>query len=123
MPIAWEFRSTLLAVTETGLVPNREIQRAFLGEALSDARSGPGTRVLWDARESETPLSAEDVAWRTETLSSLAQRGVLSRFALILRADQRDSLALGRSQMPKAVHPLQFGVFTQESEALAWLRS
>jgi hypothetical protein len=123
MPVVWEFRDTILAVTESGVVPNEEIERVSVREALLDARSGPGTRLLWDARGSQTPLSAEDIAWRVDTLSSLAERGLLSRLALVVRGERRMTVGLGRSEMPKALRALQFDVFTEESQAVAWLRA
>ena len=123
MPIAWELRGTVLVVTEAGMVPNSEIEQTFLGEALFEVRSAGPARVLWDARGGRTPLSPDDIEWRTETLSSLASRGVVSRFALLLKAERQLTIQLARSEFAKVVAPLQFGVFTEESEALAWLRS
>jgi hypothetical protein len=123
VPLVWEFRGTLLAVAESGVVANEEVERVFVGEALSDARSGHGTRLLWDARGSQTPLSADEIGWRIDTLSGLGERGVLSRVALLVRAEQRATVALGRSEVPKALAGLQFDTFTEESEAVAWLRA
>jgi len=121
MPIEWEFRGSVLAVTVIGVVRTPEIERTMLGEALLDPRAGSGTRVLWDARRETTPLSPDHLEWSWSIMSSLAQRGVLSRFALLLRVQQQDSIALARSEMPKVVHPLQFEVFSDEEQALAWL--
>ena len=124
MPIAWEFRGPILVVTLTGAVHNPEIERVILGEAFSGVQAGAGIQVLWDARGALTPLSPEEMEWRTETMSSLAQRGMVSRFALLMRVEWQDTIALARSEsMLKAMHPLQFAVFTEEEEALAWLFS
>lgn len=108
-------------VTVIGVVHNPEIERTILGEALLDPRAGSGTRVLWDARRETTPLSPDDFEWSMNIMSSLAQRGVVSRFALLLRVQQQDSIALAQSEMPELVHPLQFEVFSDEEQALAWL--
>lgn len=121
MPLVWEFRSSVLAVTERGAVDNAEIDRVFVGEALKDARSGLGTRLLWDACGSESALTAEDMAWRLDLLSSLGARGLVSRVALLVRAGQHTTIALGRSEVPKALTSLPFSVFTEEAEAMAWL--
>jgi len=123
MPIAWEFRGSILTVTATGVVPNPEIERIILGEALSGVQEGEGIRVLWDARGAMTPLSAEDVEWRTQTMASLAERGVLSRFALLMRPEWRDTIAVARLTIPQVVRPLEFEVFSEEDEAWAWLLS
>jgi hypothetical protein len=56
-------------------------------------------------------------------LASLAQRGRLLRFALLLRADQSMTIDLARSEGPKAARPLEFGVFTEESQAVSWLEA
>jgi hypothetical protein len=108
-------------MTESGVTTNAEIERAFIGEALVDPRCTKGARVLWDSRTSETALSAEDVGWRLNHLRSLAEQGSLARFALLVRQDQRTTTELARSEIPKAVGPLKFAVYTDELEALSWL--
>jgi len=121
MPVTWSFGEDVLTVAEVGLVPNPEIERVFIGEALADPRCGTATRVLWDARAAEFALPADEIAWRFETLASLAERGAISRFALVWPADRHETLALLHSEMPKAVQPLQMEIFTRAPEALAWL--
>jgi hypothetical protein len=121
MPLVWEFRDKVLAVVERGVVTNEEIDRVFVGQALSDTRVRLGTRLLWDACESETPLSADEMAWRIDLLASLGERGLVSRVALLVRAEQHTTIALGQSEVPKALPALPFAVFTEEAGALAWL--
>ena len=115
MAVSWRLVGRVLVVTESGVTSNDEIERAFVMEALSDQRTARGARVLWDSRASVTALSAEDMEWRTQYLRSLAEQGRLNRFALLAREDQGATAALVRSEMPKAVRPLEFAVFTDEA--------
>lgn len=120
MAVTWEYRGELLVVTETGDLPDEELERAFVHEALADARARPAMRVLWDARGSEAPLSHGDIEWRVDLLTSLGVRGVVARMALLVRGGKSLTADLGRD-MARAVLPLQFNAFSEESEALAWL--
>jgi hypothetical protein len=104
------------------MVTNREIEQA-LAAALASAPS-TGLRLLWDARGTEGPLSSEDLQWRIETVASLGERGVLCRAALLARTDQRASLAIWAKEGPRALREaLEFGLFTDEAEARAWLQT
>jgi len=120
MPVTWKFRETILMLRVCGVVTNREVESAFAA-ALAKAPSQNGLRLLWDARESQTPVSSEDVEWRWRLVSSLGERGVLSRAALLLRPDQQVFLELGRLELWKALQPVDGATFSDEAEALAWL--
>jgi len=120
MPVTWKFRETILMLRVCGVVTNREIESAFLA-ALAKAPALSGMRLLWDARETQTPLSAEDVEWRCQLVSSLGERGVLSRAALLVRPEQQVFLQLGRLELWKALQPVDGATFSDEAEALAWL--
>jgi hypothetical protein len=120
MPASWTFRGTVLTLSVTGVVTNQEIETA-IGEAIANAPSRSGLRLLWDARDTQTPLTAEDVEWRWRLVSSLARRGVLSRAALLLRPDQGAFHEFVRLQMWKALPSLEIEAFADEGEALAWL--
>jgi len=121
MPLSWRFRGAVLMVTESGLISNDEIERVILRDALSSPPGRDAARVLWDARPSESPLTADDVDWRGQVMRLLGEHGHLSRFALVVRPEQRLTLEIGRTQLPKAVSPLAFGVFTEQQDALRWL--
>ena len=121
MPLSWRFRGAVLVVTESGLISNDEIERVILRDALSSPPARDAVRVLWDARPSESPLTSEDVDWRGQVMRLLGEHGHLSRFALVVRPEQRLTLEIGRSQLPRAVSPLSFGVFTEQHDALGWL--
>lgn len=121
MPVSWRFVGRVLVVMEAGASSNDEIERAFVREALSDPRCDQGARVLWDSRTSHAALSAEDMEWRLTYLRSLAEQGRLARFALLAREDQQVTVDLARSQVPKAVRPLEYSAFTDEAQALSWL--
>ena len=54
MPVTWTFREAILMLRVCDVVTNREIESAFV-EALANAPSLSGIRLLWDARESQTP--------------------------------------------------------------------
>jgi len=120
MAVTWEYRGELLVVTETGVMTNEELERAFVREALADARARPAMRVVWDARGSLAPLSGRDIEWRVDLLTSLGAHGLVSRLALLVRGGKSQTAGLGRG-MAKEVLPLQFNAFSEESEALAWL--
>jgi hypothetical protein len=120
MPVTWKFRDTILMLRVCGVVTNREVESAFIA-ALAKAPSLRDMRLLWDARETQTPLTSEDVEWRCQLVSSLGERGVLSRAALLLRAEQQVFLELGRLELWKALQPVEGAAFADEAEALAWL--
>ncbi len=103
-----------------GHVETEEVQRAF-AEALADARFQIATRLLWDARRSETALSSADLEARCELLSSLADRGLLSRVAALLGTRHRTSLSIFQLLVPKGMARLPVAVFDDEAEAKAWL--
>jgi hypothetical protein len=121
MPLSWRFRGAVLMVTESGLISNDEIERVILRDALSSPPARDPVRVLWDARPSESPLTSDDVDWRGQVMRLLGEHGHLSRFALVVRPEQRLTLEIGRTQLPNAVSPLAFAVFTEQFEALDWL--
>jgi len=123
MSVSWRFTGRVLVVTEAGVNSNDEIERAFVVEALSDSRCHQGARVLWDSRTSQAALSAEDMEWRLTYLRSLAEQGLLAKFALLARENQGAAIALARSEVPKVVDPLEYSVFTDEGEALSWLEA
>jgi hypothetical protein len=120
MPVAWNFRAAVLTLSISGVVTNPEIEQA-IDEALASAPSLSGLRLLWDARATEGPLSSDDLAWRIETVASLGERGVLCRAALLGRVEQRASLVIWAKEGPKALRSLEFRLFTDETEARAWL--
>jgi SpoIIAA-like len=120
MPVTWQFRGAVLVLAVSGVVTNQEIE-VTIGEAVASAPCQRGMRLLWDARKSQTPISSLDMVWRFELLASLGERGVFSRGALLLRQEQRQLLELGRLETSKALRTLESYVFTDESEALAWL--
>jgi hypothetical protein len=122
MPVTWEFRGKLLVLSVAGIVENSEIERAF-DQALADPRCGPGIRLLWNASRSQTPVSAADVKWRLGLLSSLADRGILARVALLGRVDQRSTIAIGRSAVMEKALAAESAVFTDESDAVVWLEA
>jgi len=121
MPVTWGFRGLVLTVSVIGVVTNDEIERAF-DEALSNAPSRRDLRLLWDARASLTPVSSEDMAWRFNLVSSLSERGILSRAALVAQNEHLALLTLARAQLQQALPALQSEVFTEPPEALAWLQ-
>jgi hypothetical protein len=121
MPLSWRFRGAVLMVTESGAISNDEIERVILRDALSSPPARDAVRILWDARPSESPLTSADVDWRGQVMRLLGEHGHLSRVALVVRPEQKLTLEIGRTQLPRAVRPIAFGVFTEQHEALAWL--
>ena len=120
MPVTWDFRGAVLTLSISGVATNPEIEQA-IDAALANAPSERGLRLLWDARATEGPLSSDDLAWRIEAVASLGERGVLCRGALLARVEQRASLAIWAKEGPKALRTLEFRLFTDETEARAWL--
>jgi len=121
MPVECEIRGAVLALAVIGVVRNEEIERA-LGGALADPQCRPVMRLLWDGRRSQTPVSRDDIEWRIDLVQALALRGRLSRVALLGRVDQRLTIDLGRKAVAaNLLSAVSAGVFTDESDAIAWL--
>jgi hypothetical protein len=120
MPVSWVFHGAVLTLKVSDVVTNQEIEQAF-AEALARDPSQSGLRLLWDARESLTPLSSDDLAWRFDLVSSLAERGTLVRLALLARAREAFVIELARTQLPTMLPGLPTAVFSDAAEALAWL--
>ena len=121
MPVTWEFRGSVLWLSVIGVVTNQEIELA-ISDALANAPHRSGMRLLWDARQTQTPLSSADMAWRFELVSSLAERGIISRAALLLESRDRAVFELSRLGIRKVLSAaLPCEVFADASEALAWL--
>jgi hypothetical protein len=120
MPVTWAFRGSVLTLALSAVVTNEEIERA-IGEAVANAPRRSAMQLLWDARESQTPVSSDDIAWRFELVSSLGERGILSRVALLLRNEHRLILEIARQQLPKALRAIECEVFTDASQAAKWL--
>jgi hypothetical protein len=120
MPATWGFRGPVFTLTVIGVVTNEEIAQAF-EEAVANAPSRSDLRLLWDARASLTPVSSDDMAWRFRLVSSLAERGILSRAALLVRTEHLALLQLARAQLRNALPVIESEVFTEPAEALAWL--
>ena len=99
---------------------NDDLEQTFVREALAHSRATPGLAVLWDSRLSVTPITAEDVEWRSRMLWELAERGRIARLALLLAARQNLTAATLR-QRRIAIPGLQFELFADEAEAVAWL--
>lgn len=113
-------RGFVLRLVFTGLVERHEIEDA-LAAALADPRSTGGLGLLWDARDSQTPLSAEDIAWRLQLVSSLAGRGVVRRSAVLLTESWRATLGYFRAEASRFRPGFRLEMFTDECEAVAWL--
>lgn len=121
MPVTLEFRGSVLWLSVIGVVTNQEIQRAF-SDALANAPHRSDMRLLWDARQTQTPLSSADMAWRFDLVTSLAGRGIISRAALLLESQDRAIFELSRLGIKKVMSAaLPCEVFADASEALAWL--
>ena len=122
MPVTWSFRGLVCSVAVVGVVNNEEIERAF-AEAMASAPSRAGLRLLWDATASLTPVSSDDMAWRFELVSSLAERGILVRAALLVHKEHRLILELFQAQLQQGLPSIPSRVFTDVTEALAWLET
>ena len=120
MAASWQYRDAILVVVEDGVTSNEELERAFVREALADPRARPGLAVLWDSRLSVTPITAEDVEWRSRMLWELTERGRIARLALLLAPHQNLTAATLR-QRRIAIPGLRFELFADEAEAVAWL--
>ena len=122
MPVEWELRGAVLILVFSGIVEREEIEAA-LAAALSDPRSRPRMGLLWDGRTSQTPLSADDLSWRFELVSSLAERALVSRAAVLVTEGWRATLDYFRSEAARIVPGLGLEMFVDEAEALAWLEA
>jgi hypothetical protein len=120
VPVAWEFRGTVLVITTTDRYRRDEL-RGAADQALADPRFVPGTPVLFDGRLSNAQLSKEDIDWRVGWAVSLRGRGASSRFAIIV-GGQPHRYGLGR--MLSALlesKGVDLRLFNEIDEALSWL--
>lgn len=122
VPVEWELRGFVLRLIFTGLVERREIEDA-LAAALADPRSAHGLGLLWDARDSQTPLSTEDLHWRMDLVAGLAARGVVRRGAVLVSERWRATLEYFRAEAARLRPGFRLEMFTDESDAVAWLSS
>ena len=122
MPVQWEIRDSVLTLVFTGIVERVEIETA-LKAALSDPRAGLRMGLLWDARQSETPLSADDVRWRLDLGSALAERGLVDRVALLVSERWSATLDYFRTETDRWVPAFRLAMFVNEAEARAWLEA
>jgi hypothetical protein len=122
MPVECTIRDRVLALSVSGVVSNHEIETA-VAAALAGVQPRTRVRLLWDARKTETPLTADDMAWRFALVSSLAKREVISRGALLVRDAPSSLLEVSRTELRKALRDFQCDVFTDESEARTWLNA
>jgi len=120
MPVLWDIREGILALSLTGQFTNGDIEQA-VQEAAVDDRFRPGMRLLWDPRSSQTPMSSADLQWRIGLVSDFARRGLLSRLALVLRPDQRLSFEIFTNEAAKQLDVVPIRAFTDVSEAIVWL--
>ena len=122
MPVAWTLDGPVVTLSVSGIVTNEEIE-AGLRDALAATPGTSGLRLLWDARASQTAVSSEDMAWRFELVSSLADQGILSRIAVLFLDQHGLVRELARVQMQRALPGLPCEVFSEPEAALAWLGS
>jgi hypothetical protein len=120
VPVEWELRGLVLRLVFTGLVERHEIEEALAG-ALADPRFVRGLGLLWDGRDSQTPLSTEDLRWRFDLVAGLAARGVVRRAAVLLTERWRATLDYLRSEVSRMRPGFLLETFTDEGEAVAWL--
>ena len=121
MPVTFTCEDAILTLSVRGVVTNEEIASAF-AQALASSPGRSGMRLLWDSRRSQTPVSADDMAWRFELVSSLGERGLFQRVAWLLRPEQQELRELGLMEMNKALSAIEASAFTDEAEALAWVK-
>jgi hypothetical protein len=122
MPVAWRLNGPVVTLSVSGVVTNEEIE-AGLRAAIAATPDSSGLRLLWDARASQTPVSSDDMAWRFDLVSSLADRGILSRIAVLFLDQQGLVCELARVQMQRALPGLPCEVFSEPAAALAWLET
>ena len=122
MPVRWEFRGSVLILVFSDIVERAEIEGA-LAAALLDPRFTLGMGLLWDARSSQTPLSADDVSWRLDFVSALAERGLVNRAAVVVTERWRATLDYFRAVADRMAPGFRLAMFVEEAEALAWLEA
>jgi hypothetical protein len=118
--VDWELRGFVLRLIFTGMVERPEIEQA-LATALADPRTPDGLGLLWDARQSQTPLSTEDIRWRLELVGALAARGVVRRAAILVSERWRVTLDYFHSESPRLDPGFRLAMFTDEGEAVSWV--
>jgi hypothetical protein len=121
MPVAFTRDDAILTLSVSGVVTNEEIATAFT-QALASSPGRSGMALLWDSRGSQTPISADDMAWRFDLVSSLGQRGLFQRVAWLLRPDQEQLRELALMEMGDALGAIEASAFADEAGAIAWLK-
>jgi hypothetical protein len=120
VPVEWELRGRVLRLIFTGLVERHEVEAA-LARALAEASPVGGLGLLWDARQSQTPLSTDDIHWRLNLVAALAERGVVRRAAVLVSERWQATLDYFRSEASKMRPGFQLEMFADERAAVAWL--
>jgi len=73
-------------------------------------------RLLWDARRSTTPVSADDVGWRIELVSSLADSGLISRAAILFGDGHRTTADILSAELHKTPLRVAAAAFADEAD-------
>jgi hypothetical protein len=120
MPVQWRLRGRVLILVFSGIVERKEIEAA-LAAALAQSPGVVG--LLWDGRLSQTPLSADDLDWRFDLVSSLTERGLVGCAAVLVTEHWRATLDYFRIAASRMRAGLRLEIFTDEAEALAWLET
>jgi hypothetical protein len=122
MPVTWEIRDTILVLTLVGDYHFQEPVEAVV-TAVANPQFRPGGSLLIDARLSTSNRTSEDFRERARWMRSLRDRGVLSRFAIVISAQPHQ---FGLARMA-ATHldtkGLDLEIFADMEEALSWLKS
>jgi len=122
MPASCEIRGTVAILSVRGHADREDLQQA-LGQAIVGTQRPADLRLLWDARQSQTALTAEDFAWCFDLVNMLAARGVVSRLALLLHVEHRAMIELTSLQVMREALAVPSLAFTDEQAACAWLES
>jgi len=121
MPVEWDRRGRVVVIRTIGNYSNGEVRAAIDG-AAADPELPAGTSLLFDGTRSEAPISKQDMNWRVGMLRSLPSRGFSSRFAIVVRADERYRFGLARQlSMLVEQHGVELKAFPDVEAATAWL--
>jgi hypothetical protein len=118
MPVTWRFQHSVLIL---GFIGNYDFAdvRAAVDEAFADAAFRPGTSLLMDARSSLIYLSTDEAVRRARWFTSLRDRGVSSRWALLLRPYPLQMLETAVACFREVGVDAQ--VFSDPDAAMEWL--
>lgn len=95
MPLQWQLDGDIFVVTVVGAYGLEDFDRVA-AELQADPRFRPGLSFLFDARESETPISTPFIDGWWKRVASLAALGFCRRCAIVVKEGEPHRFGMAR---------------------------